>query len=325
MRFKISVVENNPEETIGNITNVDTAQNLIVFQSEEINSIIIGDGKFRFNTGFSPEPIERNKYIPKEEKVSLLKAQKEAYKRVSKELLGSEKKEIDDTDKYMWSQPQYSKLDITNETSSLVYDTDRLEHLILYWQIVCDAFGLVAYNMECAMYKSSPYFLQEIKDAEIRDSLDELNKVKAISMIGNLAETGDQEALLYLSWSLGDRKDKMLGFSKSTNIATLVKALYNFVDGKTKDRGKKLAVNEFVKSYSEYKADRDIFMMKVIIRIADYHNYIYTNRENMYVTPNGIVLGKTLDECVQKLMKPSNRDIFDEMYSDTMKLLTNDL
>lgn len=325
MRFRISPVDNSPEEVIGKTIIHETAKNLMIFQSESINSVKIGADTFRFNTGFIPEPIKKNKYIPEEEKEVLLKAQKEAGLRVAEELFGDKKIKIDETNGYIWKQPEYSQLLITNDTTQTIYDTNNLNHLILYWQIVSDAFGLVAFNIEHAMYKNAPYFIQEIKDADIRDSLEELNKVKAITIVGGLQEKGDTEALLYLCWSLGDRKDKMLGFSKSTSSAALVKALFNFIDGKTKDRAKKLAVNEFTKAYTEYKADRDTFMIKVIIRIADYHNYIYTNRDNIYVTANGTLLGKTLEECIEKLKKASNRDILEEMTTDTMKLLTNDL
>jgi len=325
MRFKLSLVNNSAEEVIGKVTNYDTAENLLIYQSEKINSIKIGVDKYRYNTGFIPDPIKKNKYIPIEEKEVLLKAQLEASRRVASELFGDSKFKIDETDSYFWQRPEYSELIITNDTTRTVYDTNRLEHLILYWQIMSDAFWSVACNIEQAMFKNCPYFIQEIKDAETRDSQEELTKVDAISIIGELKAKGDQEALLYLCWSLGDKNDKMWGFSKSTAIPTLVKQLVQFIDGKTKARGKKLAVNEFIKSYAEYKADREGFMNKIIIRIADYHNYIYPNKENVFVTSSGIVLGKTIDEIIEKLSKPSNRDILEEITQDVMKILTNDL
>ena len=324
MRFRISIVDNTPEETIGKVTNVDTAQNLLIFQSEEIDTIKIPGGKYRFNTGFSAEPINRNNYIPQDEKVVLLKAQKEAAKRVAKEVFGNEKKEIDDTDFEFWKQPQYSKLDITNEISTLIYDTERIEHLILYWQIVCDAFWSVAYNLEHAMFKGCPYFLQEIKDAENRDALDEMTKLGAMGILNDLVKEGNQEALLYLTWAIGDKNDKLGGNHKSTGVSTLAKSLLNFIEGKTKERGKKNAVVEFTKAYAEYKADRDFFMMKVIVKIADYHSLIYPNKDNVYMTKDGVMLGKTIDECVDILKKVSNRDIFEELTTDVMKILTND-
>ena len=104
----------------------------------------------------------------------------------------------------------------------------------------------------------------------------------------------------------------------------ITKALYNFVEGKTKERGKKNAVNEFMKVHSEYKADREGFMVRVIIKIADFHAYISQNRDGVYVTKDGFELAKTLDECVDKLKKPTNRDVFQDIESDIMKILTND-
>ena len=324
MRFRISKVDNSPEEMEGKHINYDTAKNLVIFQIDTINTIRIGEDKYRFNTGFNPLPIQRNKYIPEAEKLVLIAAQKLAAKRFSLEVLGNEKTVIDDTDKYLWEQAQYSKLLITNETTSMLYDTDNISHLLLYWQIITDAFWFVAYNEDHATFKTCPYFIQEIKDAEIRESHEELTKVEAIYQVGILKAKGDVEALLFLCWSLGDRKDKMLGFSRSTSMATLVAALFNFIDGKTKDKNKKSAITEWFKQFALYNANREAFMARVIVRIADFHNYIGTNKEKVYVTQNGIELGKTLDECVDKLTKVSNRDIFDEITTETMKYLTND-
>jgi hypothetical protein len=321
MKFRLSVVDNSPEQMFGNTVNIETAKNLQIFHTESINTLRLSDTQLRYNTGFIPEPIKRNKYFTSEEKEVLLKAQKEAANRFREEVLGDKKANIDESNKYFWEQPENGSLVITLETSRTIYDTSKMNHLLLYWQIMSDAFGLVGVNLDHAISKNAPYFLQELKDAEVRESEEEMSKIDAFGLLSELKAKGDNEALLYLCWSLGDKKDKMQGFTKATQGATLMKSLYNYINGDTKDSRKKQTVREFTRAYTEYNSDKDKFMIKVVVKVLDYHNQIFTNKENMYVTQSGVLLGNTIEESIEKLSKKGNSDILEELTKEAMVLL----
>jgi len=321
MKFRLSVVDNSPEQMFGNTVNIETAKNLQIFHTESINTLRLSDTQLRYNTGFIPEPIKRNKYFTAEEKEVLLKAQKEAANRFREEVLGDKKATIDESNKYFWEQPENGSLVITLETSRTIYDTSKMNHLLLYWQIMSDAFGLVGVNLDHAISKNAPYFLQELKDAEVRESEEEMSKIDAFGLLSELKAKGDNEALLYLCWGLGDKKDKMQGFTKATQGATLMKSLYNYINGDTKDLRKKQTVREFTRAYAEYNSDKDKFMIKVVVKVLDYHNQIFTNKENMYVTQSGVLLGNTIEESIDKLSKKGNSDILEELTKEAMILL----
>lgn len=323
MRFKISLVDETPVEKMGNITNIDTEKNRFLFHTETIDSKKISNGKIRFNTGFSSEPIDRSKHFSKEEKEVLKKAQKEALKVFIEQMTGKKTGELDDTDQTIWVEGGYGELTITNDTFVTVFDTKDLRSMVAYWQILCGAYTSIGSNIQDAIEKGSKYFIEELKDAEIRDAEDDNQKIKAITILGNLKDSDDTDALLYLCWFLGNRKEGLAGFSKSSSPAVLSKYLYNFIQGNTRSTNKKRAAAEFVQAAAKYKADKDNFMINVIVKIADYHSLIVTNASGAYVDNKNNTIGKSVEECTANLAKPGFRDIFEELYNEVMNVLVN--
>lgn len=326
MKFKISLVDNQVEEQLGfNVINYDTAQTLPYFKTDHINSYKVGEYpngevKLRYNTGFLPEPISRNKYIDSTEKEVLLKAQLEAKKRLEKEL---GKDASDEFNKFMWKE-KYGDFTLTNSTPLTVFDTTNIDHLILYWQIMSDAYDEIAVNIKHSLLKQSKFFVQESEASNDRDASNESDKVSAFAKLHILQEDGDVDSLLYLCWALGKQNEFMMGFPKGTSKSTMVKALYDFIEGKTKDVGKKMSVREFLDTYAEMKANNDSFMMRTLIKVADYHNVISKNKSNVYVSKRGTELGKTLDEVKKQLSKSQFVDEYREITAEALKALSNE-
>ncbi len=325
MRFKISEVDDSPVQKMGNITNIDTERDRFIYHSESIDTKVIANGKIRYNTGFLKECIEKNKHFTADYKKEIIKAQASAYKLFVKDLTGSETGVIEDTDKTVWEDAGYGSITITNDTFSTIFDTKDVRSLVAYWQILSRAYNNIGCNMQDAIEKGSKYFIEELQNSEIRESENENLKIKAITILGNLKETDNSEALLYLCWALGSRKEGMAGFSKSTTPAILSKFLYNFIQGDTKSTAKKQAPHEFISEVNKYNADKDAFMIKVIVKIADYHNIISKNQAGSYIDEKNIVIGKTIEECVINLAKASMRDVFDNIYKTVMGVLSNTL
>jgi hypothetical protein len=323
MRFKISEVDDTPVERMGAITNIDTEKNRFIYQTEQIDTKKTGEGKIRFNTGFFPEPIQRNKYFSNEEKEVLIKAQEESYKIFLKEITGKEDGLVEDTDVTIWLEGDYGHFTITTDTFSTIFDTKDVHSMVVYWQIMCGAYTTVGANLQDAIEKGAKYFLQPLLDAELRDAEEENQKIKAITLLGNLKETDNADALLYLCWSLGSRKEGLVGYSKSTPIVTLSKALYNFIQGNTRTSNKRSCPKEFILAVSEFNLNKDDFMIKVVVKAADYHSLISTNASGNYVNGEGVVLGKTIDECVKSLKKASMRDVFEDLHSEVVTVLVN--
>lgn len=265
-----------------------------------------GENEFEYVTGLEPNNIKYSIFFDHKDydelKKSLLKQQAEDVK-----LLGQVygKDTIRSNNKYFWDE--YSQLVINNETLSMFFDTSEPIQLLLYWKIMGGGYAdEIGPTYETALSLGLPFYMTEIEEEAERRGEDVSSKVKAFALLEEISQKKSNEDLLWLAWMLHPSNQ---GFTKITPAATLFQAHYEFIEGKLVKKAKKACSKQFVDACNLLKNNKTEAIATAIVKAGDYFGLIYTSKEGKLVTrKNGLILGETVDEAIDTLLKPTNQE-----------------
>lgn len=269
---------------------------------EELHTEPVGDGKLYYKTGLSEEDINSNPVLSIEEKKIYVKSLEAAIKKI-KSKYGE--KSIEATNDVFWKSR--SKLTIDSELFLKVYDTDNLEDLIFFRQIVGGGFQSIAPNLDIAVQRGKSYYVTTSEEfAQITTEEGLGPKRKAYNILTELIEKQNVEELLWLSWTLDI--EQLKGVRRATSIHIFDEHFSQFIEGSyTKSvAGKKECATKFVQSHKEFKTDKESVILKGIF-LAGYHFGKISSASGRYFLNDGeLELGTTVESSIATLSKLEN-------------------
>jgi len=262
---------------------------------------------FEYQTGLEEKHINNSPLYNAEEKAVLIKELKEDLKEILKTFY---KEEIDSRNNYFWKD----RVDFifNNQTLESFFDTKTTDHFFLYWKIKSGAYAEgIAPTYEIAQQHGIPYYLTPLEEQAERETEEVGFKGKAYAALEEMSEKKNTEDLLWLSWIL---LEASAGYSKSTPKATLYKALFEFIEGKRVKKAKKLCAKQFTEAVTLLKTDRTRAIAKAVVKAGDWFALIFTNKEGkLQIRKDNTILGETVEEAVETLLKPTNQEILEEL------------
>lgn len=268
----------------------------------------------KYKTGLEVDDVGSNGLIPQSEKENF-KKQIENYREVLAETFGRE--ELDPTNTFFWSNPDNGRLKITNNDLENFYDTQNPQHALLYFNIMGGGYiDSVAPSREIAEMYRIPYYIETEKEYVSPEGEDYMKKATAFGILNELANTSDNQALLYLGWVLHADSKGFGGYNLSIPKSELFKMHAEFIDGKLTFARKRDTPGKFAEaaaSWKNAKTGRPRIMTEAYVRAAQHFSYINTDRDGRLSLPSGLQLGFSNDSAVDALLLPKNTKEYEEL------------
>ena len=142
------------------------------------------------------------------------------------------------------------------------------------------------------------------KDEDLNEEED-VTKSDAHAALADLRKNDSQEALFILAWCIQYDTRAYGAYLRSTPLRELVSYHIKYIEGKLVTKRKRNTPQVFIEYYEKWKGkqSRNSLYVEAYIKAGEYYNFINA-KEKKYVTSEGTVLGNTIDEAVQNLMKP---------------------
>jgi hypothetical protein len=301
MQFLIKAIT-PPEVYDGSSIIYGTGPSPFINSVEELHTEPVGEGKLYYKTGLLEEDINSNPVLSIEEKKIFLKSLDSAIKKI-KSKYGD--KSLDPTNDVFWKSR--SRLTINSELFLKIYDTDNLEDLILYRQIVGGGFQSIAPNLDIAVQRGKSYYVTTSEEfAQITTEEGLGPKRKAYNILTELIEKQNVEELLWLSWTLDI--DQLKGVRRATSIHIFDEHFSQFIEGLyTKSiAGKKECATKFIQTHKEFKTDKESVILRGMF-LAGYHFGKISMANGRYFLNDGeLELGTTVESSIATLSKLEN-------------------
>jgi hypothetical protein len=271
----------------------------------------------KFKTGLDPEEIDYCDWFTPEEKKVVKDFIVENRDRIISAYGGPDVTK-DDNISFWTSDRAWGRLRVDNFTVDKERNTKNPSDCLLYLGILSGAFiDLVAPSREYAEGKTGIYFYLAVEDdAVASDAETYVTKLEAQGALSNLAnDTGD--ALFILAWCLQYNTTAFGAFSRTMSPkGELIKYHSQYIDGLIFEKKglKKSTPKKFIEYAKLWKSTqtRKKVMTEAYIKAADYYSFI-NKGEKAYVTREGTILGNTIEEAVENLMKPGNVEEFERI------------
>lgn len=263
-----------------------------------------------YTTGLDESKVEFLPWYNAEEKKEVVKQIKELKPLIVKQFGGKESgKEItESTNTYFWGRNRdISRLSLTNEEIDRFYDTKYPTHALLYLSIINGAFDeLVAPTRDWADRNQIPFYLALETDETFEDE-DDITRSDAHAALSELRKDADPKALFILAWCIQYDTQAFGGINASTPLKNLIITHSHYIDGKLSMKKKKNTPKVFLEYYEKWKGQqtRPALYTEAYIKAGEYFNYI-NQREKKYVTSDGTLLGNTIPEAIETIMKPKH-------------------
>lgn len=260
--------------------------------------------KWLFVTGLDSEQVEFYKWFTEEEK-ELVKKSIEDLTPVIERFYGG-KSAINPENFSFWKKNgEVSKVTITHENIDVFYDTKEPSHALLYLSIISGAFSdLIGPTKEWAERFQLPHYLAiEIENNDFGDEED-ITRSDAHGELANLRKEFGKDALYILAWCIQYDTNAFGAYNYSTAEKDLINYHIKFIDGKLQTKKKKNCPKTFIDYATKWKSTqtRPLLYTEAYVKAGEYFNFI-NQREKKYVTSDGTILGNTIKEAVENLMK----------------------
>lgn len=264
-----------------------------------------GNPKIVFVTGLDEKKVPMYRWFSEEEKKELLKLIKEFKPGIIDAFGGVEV--VDDKNQYFWGPEnrEVFKLFVTNETSEIFFDMERPAHALLYLSICAGAFiDVVAPNKEYAIRYQIPHYLSLETDEVSFDGEEDITRSDAHAALGKLRRE-TPEALLVLAWCLLFETTTFGGMNKATSPKDMINSFIKYIDGKLVTKRKRNCPKLFMQYAEKWEKSqtRPSLYAEAYLKAGEYFALV-NQREKKYTTASGTILGNTVSEAVDNLLKP---------------------
>jgi hypothetical protein len=258
-----------------------------------------------FTTGLDPKKVQFYRWYNEQEQKEVIK-QIEELRPIIEEFYGGAEV-INENNPYFWRDNRgVSKISLSNETIDIFYDTKNAPHALLYLSIISGAFSdLIAPTKEWADTYQIPHYLVLETDETSLDDEEDIKRSDAHGALSELRKEANPEALFILAWCIQYDTNAFGGINKATPLNSLINTHIQYIDGKLLSKRKRKTPGIFLDYYKRWKGSqtRPKLYAEAYIKAGEYFNYI-NQREKKYVTSDGTVLGNTIEEAVDTIMKP---------------------
>lgn len=263
-----------------------------------------GNPKLMFVTGLEESLVKFYKWYTEDEQKEVVK-QIKALKPLISDYYGGEEM-IRSDNKYFWGENrEVNRLSLANENMDVFYDTKNPVHALLYLSIMAGAFiELVAPTKEYAERNQLPHYML-LETEETFDDEDEITRSDAHAALSELRKNADPEALFILAWVLQYDTNAFGGINKATPPKNLISTHIQYIDGKLNMKRKKNTPVAFLEQFKRWNGQqtRPLVITEAYVKAGEYFGFI-NQREKKFVTADGTILGNTIPDAVETLMKP---------------------
>lgn len=280
---------------------------------EKVGEFPDGSPKLVFNTGLEPDKVDFYSWLSEDEK-KVVKEQIEELRKTVVKIYGGESV-IDPTNRYFWmDNREVSRLHIDNSKLNVYYDAGKSPaHALLYLSILSGAFmGIVAPNKEWAERYQIPMYLSLESNEDISDEED-VTRSDAHAALSELRKES-HEGLFILAWCIQYDTRAYGAYLRSTPIRELVNYHIKYIDGKLVTKRKRNTPKVFLEYYEKWKGKltRPQLYTEAYIKAGEWYNFVQ-QKEKKYTTAEGTILGNTIEEAVQNIMKPKFQQDFEKL------------
>lgn len=275
--------------------------------SEKIGVLPDGTPKLRFRTGLEENQIQYMGWFSTEQKEEHKKLLREYRPKIANFFGGNEV--IENTNRYFWYEDkERNRIKVTNDTLDKVFDMKNIPHALFYFNVMGGAFlEVIAPTKQMAEEKGIQHYL--VIDTDFQDDVvdDYVTKANAYSLLTELDRDGG-DALLFLGWVLQSNTKGFGAYTRSSSKNELLKYHAEFIEGKL-SKTKRNCPKDFITEATRWKEGgllKNKLMMEAYLKAAEYYSYLNTNKENKYQLPSGTVLGNTILEAADTILKPKN-------------------
>ncbi len=315
-KFQIKSVAGKPEKE-GDVIIRFTGQSEYINVNDILGSELItkqGKQVQKFKTGLDLQAVASNGLIASSEKENY-KKQVESFRPFLNDYFGED--ELDPTNTFFWKDPENGRLKISTMDMDKFYDTRNAKHALLYFNIMGGGFvDTVAPSKEYAERFRIPFFMETEDEFISEDGDSYMTKAQAFSLLRELSETADNQALLYLGWVLHSDSEGFGSYTYSTPKSELFKMHAEFIEGKLKFKRKRQAPTKFIataETWKEAKTGRPRIITEAYLKAAQIYSYINSDKDGKLSLPSGLVLGLSVDSGVNILLQPKNTNEYEEL------------
>lgn len=269
-----------------------------------------GNIKLRYNTGLDETKVAFLPWYNEQERKEVLKQIKE-FKPIIIDYYGGEDV-IQENNQFFWRDVRsVNILHLTHSNIELNYDTANPSHALLYLSVISGAFAdLVGPTRDWAEANQLPHYLQLETEGYVDDDDESINRSDAHAALADLRKEG-QEALFILAWCLQYDTQAYGAYLRSTPTRNLVDYHIKYIEGKLSLKKKRNTPKTFIEYYNRWKGQqtRPALLAEAYLKAGEYYNFVQ-QKQKKYTLANDTVLGATVNEAVDTLMKAkSARDL----------------
>lgn len=266
-----------------------------------------------YNTGMDLSKVDYLPWYTPEEREIVKKQIKELAPEITKFYGGESIVKADNA--YFWGKDvRVSKLVLNNTHINMFFETKNPTHALLYLSIISGAFAdTVAPTKEWADLHQIPHYLILETEDNYEDD-DEITKSDAHGLLSELRKDTDPEGLFILAWCLQYDTQAYGAYTKNIPLRELVIYHSKYIDGKLSMKRKRDTPKTFIEYAEKWKNQqtRPLVMAEAYLKAGSYFNFIRSNSKK-YETAEGTILGNTIEESVETLMKPKHRKDFEQL------------
>jgi hypothetical protein len=254
----------------------------------------------KYQTGFEYDELDTSTDLEGEELAQYIKDVRIARKwaeRMKGTSLDSENDEF-------WKR-QVFRLDSLEGT----YDTNQVDHLILYYNILGGSYVTIAKSYEEAKAEGLRLYMsvKEIEDARKHEGRKAYNQ--AVAALVEVENKWSRKDALYLMYYLPP-VNKYKGYTVNTPIGTIINELADYIDGVDTKTEKKKRPQKFLDAIKSFETNKQIVQANALFKAAEYYGFInYYKNDKLYRNrTTGFEYGNTVHSAVDQLLHPKGTE-----------------
>jgi hypothetical protein len=267
-----------------------------------------GNPRYTFNTGLNVDKVSMYRWLNTEEKEEIKKQIKEFLPEIANAFGGKEVLREDNVHFWGRKRKDINKLKVLPETENIFFDTKSPLHALLYLSIMSGAFmDVVAPNKDWALSKQIPHYLELESEGTSFDGEEDITRSDAHAALSKLRKESP-EGLLILAWCVLSETKSFGGINKATPQKDILNGFIQYIDGKLATKRKRSYPSYFLKYIDKWDSSvlRPKLYAEAYIKAGEYFALV-NQKEKKYVTASGTILGNTIDEAVEEILKPKNQ------------------
>lgn len=316
-KFQIKPVAGKPQTEGDSIVRF-TGQSEYINVNDVLGSELITKGGKqvqKFKTGLDPQAVASNGLISIAEKDNFKKQIASYREGLLDDYFGAE--ELDAVNTFFWKDPENGRLKISSLDLDKYYDTRNAKHALLYFNIMGGGYiDTVAPSKEYAEKYRIQYYIETEAEHVSEDGDSYMTRATAFTLLSELANSSDNQALLYLGWVLHSDSDGFGSYTLSTPKSELFKMHGEFIDGKLKFKRKRQAPTKFIETanaWKDGKNGRPRIITEAYLKAAQTLSYINSDKEGKLSLPSGLQLGFNIETAIDTLLKAKYNKEYEEL------------